>query len=179
MTCAKIVFLLKTFKKRYTSIQNFEKKVIFVKKMQKILLYLVATLLFFSCNKLDYNNKVQKDEEDCSNFSCTTEEPHSAILKIRFTRNVQNTTPLIIVSTGYWETHVDIIKVVTDTIPQYMNYIEVSVPVDRYYTVYTSYLKNNDTIIAIDGKFVYKNKYSECETECWELKNTEFSIRLK
>lgn len=146
--------------------------------MPNKLWFIIKIFFIVSCNNLNIENSNVEDE-DCTNFTCQKEEPQNATLIIRFTRNLDNTDPIIFISTGYWETHIDIKKIATDTIPQYMSYVDVEVPIDRFYTVYTYYLKNQDTIIAIDGKFVYKNKYVDCQTDCWEIKNSEFSIRLK
>jgi len=134
-----------------------------------------ALFVVSSCGTEDYKSY----DDDCSNFSCITTEPFYTNINIKFTRTNEQPNPTIYIMTGnYGEGNV-FRTVHTDSVANYLFDIDVQVPINTYYTVFTRYIKNNDTITALDGDFVYKESYEECGYNCWKIKNRYFNINLK
>ncbi len=143
-------------------------------KFLKNISLIICALIIFSCQKTQL-----KDDSYCDDFSCMTEEPYYTNIEIDFSRTEETPNPIIYIAKGYYEDE-NIVEIInTDTVENYYFDIYVNVAVNFYYTVYTRYRKDGEIITAIDGKYVYKESYEECDYYCWRVKNKDFNIRLK
>lgn len=148
--------------------------------MNKIIQFLIIiniSLTIFSCNAS--NLKDFDDDDDCTNFTCDTIEPFYTNINIKFSRSNEYPNPTIHIISGHYGEGTIYKEIQTDSLENYIFDIDVEVRINAYYTVYTKYIVNNDTITAIDGDFVYKESYIECDYECWQIKNSHFNISLK
>ena len=142
--------------------------------MKKI--FLLIIIFFVACaqdNLKDFDDY----DDDCNYENCNTQEPFFTDLEIKFTRNAENPSPEIYLLLDKYEDNEIIDTINTDSISGDIAWINVAI--GQYYTVYTVYHENNDTIVAIDGNFVLKETYTECDSLCWQVKNTVFNIKLK
>ncbi len=119
-----------------------------------------------------------KQAIDCQ---CITQEPFDGFLTIEFTRDTAQRSPQILILSGYYEEHNIIDTLQTDTVPAYRNFIYYRVPVNHYYSAVCLYVRNGDTIRAIDGNFLKKESYydSDCDTICWKLTGSTLNVKLK
>lgn len=137
--------------------------------------FFVLSLFIFACQDASY-----KDYDDqCANFTCNTTEPFYANINIRFSKSNDYPSPIIYVMTGHYGEGNVFKEIVTDSLNNYTLDIDVEITLNAYYTVYTQYITDEDTVTAIDGDFVYKESYEECGYDCWKTKNTSFDISLK
>jgi hypothetical protein len=134
-------------------------------------------IFFTSCTNVRGFDSWDNDDEDCDYYNCNTVEPFDAVLNIKFTRNNQNQNPIIFVKTGYYEDGVVCGEIKTDTVNGDIAHIRE--PLDFNYSVYTIYKRGNDTILVIDGAYVHKIHYQECDSTCWQIKNANFNLKLK
>ncbi len=131
-----------------------------------ILFFIILTYSISCDNNSNYN------DQDCDYTNCITQEPTAAQLKIFF-----NYKPIIYLCIGNYENCIYIDTINTDTIKtDSLNYW---VPFNNKYTVIAQYIRNQDTIYAIDSKYVYKTSYQECDSICWETVNSDFNVKLK
>jgi len=86
---------------------------------------------------------------------------------------------MIIILSGTWDQHNVIDTVRTDTVPIYRDFTVIMVPVDHYYTVAAKYIRNSDTIYAIDGSNVSKQSFIQCDSICWKIVGNNLSVKLK
>ena len=119
-----------------------------------------------------------KQAIDCQ---CITQEPFDWFLTIEFTRDTAQRSPQILILSGYYEEHNIIDTLQTDTVPAYRNFIYYRVPVNHYYSAVCLYVRDGDTIRAIDGNFLKKESYydSDCDTICWKLTGSTLNVKLK
>ncbi len=142
-----------------------------------LLTFLFVLFNFFftiSCEKSIYF----KDVSDCQ---CITEEPFYGNLTIEFTRDTEQRSPQILILSGFYEENNVIDTLQTDTVPAYRDFIYYQVPVNHYYTAVCLYIRDGDTIRAVDGGFVKKESYydSDCDTICWKLTGSNLNLKLK
>lgn len=145
--------------------------------LKKINVIIVLTaLLLNSCN-----NKMKSYyyDDDCDYYNCNSVEPFYTYLEIDFSRTLENPNPNIYIMLGDFEDNNIIDTIKTDTIEDYLFSTETSVLLNYNYTVYAEYYVGNDTILAIDGAFVHKESYTECDSTCWKVKNNYFNVKLK
>ena len=148
------------------------------KNMQKI--FTIIVLLFsimLSCNKND--TKGYYSDDDCDYYSCNSIEPYYVDIDIIFSRTAENPNPIIYLMSGNFEANNIIDTIFTDSIENYLFRTEISVPLNYNYTVFAEYYDGEDTIVVIDGDFVHKESYVECDSVCWKTYNTSFNVKLK
>ncbi len=134
----------------------------------------LAVLLFVS----GCYTGMQKQTEYCG---CNTEEPSDGLLTVYFTRTEEQRSPDILLLSGFYEENQVMDTIPTDTVPAYRNYTAFSVPVDHYYTVVAVYYRDSDTIYAIDGDYLAKQRYydADCDTICWKISGNNLNVKLK
>lgn len=140
-------------------------------------LLLVFLILLFSACSNQLKSDFDDDSSDCDYYNCNTEEPFSAQIFVKFTRNSENPNPIIYLKSGYYDTGELIDTVKTSSISG--NVANFDVYLNRRYTVYTDYKSGDKNITAIDGKIVIKESRIECDSTCWSVKNNVFNIKLK
>ncbi len=147
-------------------------------KMNKALfsLILIFSFLIFSCDK---KKSFYDDYEECDYSNCISVEPYYADLRISFSRTAENPNPKIYVMRGFFENQNFIDTICTDSLEDYLFYAELFVPLNYNYTLAAEYFVDDDTIWVIDGKYVYKKFYYECDSTCWNTYNTNFNLKLK
>ncbi|MBN2663687.1 MAG: hypothetical protein JXR68_08570 [Bacteroidales bacterium] len=145
--------------------------------MNKIIRFIIISIsvTIFSCN----SSNLKDYDDDCTNFYCETNEPYYTDINIKFSRTTECPNPTIYIMLGHYGEGTIYKEISTDSLEDYIYDIDVEVSINAYYTIYTKYIVNNDTITAIDGDFVYKESYVECDYECWKIKNKHFNINLK
>jgi len=141
----------------------------------KIIFIFAALILLFGCN--NDNLKDSSYDDDCDYSSCETVEPFYTDISIKFTRNAENPNPTIYLMNGYYDEGSIIDSIETDTVSGKI--ASKSVLLNFQYTVFIKYISGTDTIIAIDGDYVHKNTYNECDSICWAVYNTKFNLKLK
>ena len=121
-----------------------------------------------------------KSEQDCDLSDCLTVEPFDAYLTVYFTKERYGfeLTNLYLLS-GYWEEQNYLDTVIIDTIPYFKDYVELYLPLNHYYTAAAVYVKNDDTVIAIDGTFFQKEIEYRCDSICWRIINNKLNVKLK
>lgn len=145
--------------------------------MKYIFSIIIAFLLLGCQNTITKSFDDDDDFNDCDYSTCNTEEPFVAEISVKFTRNSENLNPVIYIMNGYYDNGTIIDSIETDTVDG--NVAKKTLPLNFQYTVFTKYQKSADTIIAIDGAYVYKKTYQECDSTCWDIYNTKFNIKLK
>ena len=127
--------------------------------------------------KNGYNDFGDEDQNNCDFTNCNGVEPFSTNLYIKFSRNKENPNPEIFLMSGFYEDGTIIDSISTDTVAG--NIAVFNVPLKNQYTVFAKYKSANAQITAIDGAFVLKKTYTECDSICWQIKNNFFNIKLK
>ncbi|MBN2890307.1 MAG: hypothetical protein JXL97_00435 [Bacteroidales bacterium] len=145
--------------------------------VKKIFLSLsIIALLLSSCEN---TAKSMYYDEECDYSNCDGYEPFYTYLDIRFSRTNENPNPLIYIMIGDFEEQNIIDTIKTDTIENYMFWTEIEVPLNFNYTVCAEYLIGDDTIMVIDGNYVYKKTHYVCDSTCWDTYNENFNVKLK
>ncbi len=146
--------------------------------MRKIIILIIVFLsIFNACSK--NNIKGYYYEDDCDYYSCNSVEPFFVDIDVLFSRTAENPNPTIYLMLGNFEDNKIIDTFYTDSVEDYLFRMDISVPLNMKYTVFAEYYVDNDTIVAIDGDFVHKDSYTECDSTCWKTYNTRFNVKLK
>ena len=133
-----------------------------------ISIFLSFLLLMQNCQTITY------DEEDCYYNNCNTIEPFETLLSVNYTKNDQNPHPLILLMSGHYEENN-----IIDTLSPDSTNLQVWVSLNHYYTVVAKYKVGNDSVIAIDGKYLEKKSYWECDSLCWKYDEGYIDVTLK
>ncbi|UCH14697.1 MAG: hypothetical protein JSV22_01740 [Bacteroidales bacterium] len=136
--------------------------------MYRLGIILILTVSMYACSEKIFTAGIDCEE-------CYQEKPDSAYVEIKLTVNdTYDSIPLIVYSDKVENYEIDWI----DT--AYANPFYLFVAVNKYYSVAAKYIKNTDTIIAIDGtKIKIKHVSGECDEECWVIEGDELNVTLK
>lgn len=136
----------------------------------KAITYICLLLSFsFGCERQEPLNF---STIDCS--ECYQDKPEWGPINVVVTINEQNPfVPLIIYRGDIEESNIEYIDTTRS-----MNYW-VDVPVNKYYSIAAKYIRDGDTIFAIDGDEI-KVQYTEnnCDQPCYYFKGGNMDIRL-
>ncbi len=119
-----------------------------------------------------------KEYSDCQ---CISQEPFQGSLIIYFTRDTGQRSPEILLMNGFYEEGDVFDTIKTDTVPAYRDFVYYPVSIGHYYTAVAIYLRDRDTIFAVDGDFFSKSAYydSDCDTTCWKIEGYQLNVKLK
>lgn len=136
--------------------------------MYRLVIILILVLTMFACSEKLFTAGVDCEE-------CYQEKPDSAYVEILLTVNdTYDSIPLTVYCDKVENYEIDWVDT-ADANPFYL-----FVAVNKYYSVAAKYIKNNDTIIAIDGtKIKIKRVNGECDEECWVIEGDELNVTLK
>jgi hypothetical protein len=136
--------------------------------MDRFVTILFLMTLMYACSEKIFTEGVNCEE-------CYQEKPDSAYVEIKLTINdTYDSIPLIVYCDKVENNEIDWIDT-ADTNPFYL-FVEVN----KYYSVAAKYIKNTDTIIAIDGtKIKIKHVSGECDEDCWIIEGDELNVTLK
>ena len=145
--------------------------------MKRFFAFLFVILSLISCSKS--LGLMDDGTEQCDYSDCNSQEPSIAVLHVKFSRSPAQMSPNIFLMIGRFEAQNYLDTIRTDTVPAYRDFVLIPVDVDHYYTVVAQYIRQDDTIFAIDGSYVYKTFYYLCDSICWQIKGNSLNIKLK
>ena len=127
---------------------------------------LFLTLMFlFSCS-----------DEDCDFKLPCGPRPTEGTLTVKVNYNDENPTVPIAIYQGQFE---DDNLYMIDTL-RGQEKVEYTLPVDRYYSVTATYIKNNNTITALDGDRITLNEdEDDCLGICYSVNDAKVNLKLK
>ncbi len=141
-------------------------------------IFLILLLFSFGCFQ-KHALMLEEDYGDCDYSACNSVEPRIAVLEVKFTRTSFQPDPLIFLYLGRYEENTVLDTIRTDTVPEYRDFALIPVNIGHYYTVVAKYIRDKDTIYAVDGSYVTKTFYYVCDSICWEVKGNRLNIKLK
>jgi hypothetical protein len=127
-------------------------------------------LLVESCK----TDKLKYEEYDCDYSNCMSEEPTLGELDMKLTINSENLLVPLYIYRGNLEDNI-----ILDTIFSDSENIKYEVGLNFLYTVVAEYIKNNDTILVVDGTNVEKISGYYCDSLCWNIKGGKLNLKLK
>ncbi len=145
--------------------------------MRKLPILLLLVLSLVACNTR--LSLMDDGTEGCDYSQCNSQEPQFAVLNVKFTRSIVQRNPNIFLMVGRFEDQNYLDTIRTDTVPAYRDFVMIPVDIDHYYTVVAQYIRGKDTIYAIDGSYVYKTFYYQCDSVCWQIKGYNLNVKLK
>lgn len=132
----------------------------------------IACFFILSCN-----NGFNDSDVDCSTYDysdCITSEPYDGRMYVKLTINTENTKVPIAIYKGKLEDNDLFLK---DTAID--EYYDTLLPIDNYYSITASYLKDGKTVIAVDGDKITKSHSNICDSVCWSVNTGSVNVRLK
>ncbi len=137
--------------------------------MRHSVIFIGVLFVFVAC--------VKTNSVDCDNisYSCNTVEPFYSDMTLKLTLNNENIkVPLWVYEGEYDDTsHLVYFNQVSE------EKISISLPLNMRYYAKVKYKSGDKTIYAIDGVFFKKYSKTECDSECWYIKNNIIDVRLK
>lgn len=128
-------------------------------------------VFIISCAILSLPSCLKDDEECVISDDCYTSKIDSGDIYIRVSQEGQNGVPVILYN-GYVEDN-DIVW--QDTV--YQEEVILYMPVGPRYAAEAYYNKNNQTVVALDGKKFKQDKHKECWTNCYDFPTMSLDCR--
>ncbi len=139
------------------------------KTIEFSLLLVFSSMLLWSCEQT-------VSEEDCETYNyydCTTQEPYSAELKMKFSINKNvRWVAFAIYKGGFDENNVIVYDTAWDSSVIY------DMPIPEYYSVRAIYKIDGKTIYTIDGIKMDKKSVQKCDSICWKEVNKELDLTI-
>jgi len=130
--------------------------------------FVLSFILLFSCNP-----DATYREVDCT--QCYRVPPDSAYLHLKLTINSQNSRVPVTVYRDNFERGAVRYR---DTLSS--KSVRIPVAINYYYSVTAEYIRNQDTIIAVDGdRIKTKEAVGQCDSTCWVVVGGYLDVRLK
>ena len=138
-------------------------------------IFLAVSLFSFSgCKDFLLN-----ETEDCENpdySDCDTKQPYSAFLKMKISEGDE----LEFIEVRLYKGEIEENELYTNytEIDSGQTIIKKEVLFEHTYSAEAVYLRDSDTIVCIDGTFIEKKSYTNCDSTCWYVKGDEMDLRL-
>jgi len=136
-------------------------------------------ILLFSCLMFCIiigcqSEKLKYEETDCDYSNCETVEPMVGSLEIKLTINTENKKVPLYIYRGNLEDNI-----IMDTIYSESENYKYETILNNFYTVVAEYIKNNDTIMVVDGTSLEKISGYNCDSICWDITGGKINLILK
>ncbi len=141
-----------------------------IMKIKLLFLTVLASFFLYSCEK-----KADK-YSDCTDYDyeeCDTVEPHFGDVNLNITVNDENSNVRVLVIEGNYESG----DIIYDDSMSTLNKTYY-LPVNKHYSAAAYYVRNNDTIIAVDGGFLEAYSYKRCDYTCYDVLSLNLDLRL-
>jgi len=131
-------------------------------------LSIIILVFFISCTKNNYS--IDKKSE----YICDSIEPTVGDLNIYLSINNEYPKVTVYIYKGKFEDGAIIDSIESSSIKNFY-----TVNLNSYYTAVAKYIRNNDTILVVDGEMLNKKFYEGETSDCWLITGGSLNLKLK